>query len=244
MKVLAINGSPRGKQSCTFKMLEPLLKGMRNAGAETEIIHLGELNIQHCLGCFACWTKTPGKCVIKDDMAAILEKMIDNVELIIYGTPLYIFSMSGLMKNFMDRCIPLASPFMEESKNVEGVTTHPRRYKNGYNKMLLVSPCGFPEFKHFEPLVFTYKRLADMADIKYLGEILRPTAEALRSEEHQSELAPYFASLELAGQQLIEQEKIADNVMEQLRQTWLTPEEFREHANEYFKKEIAKHSGE
>jgi hypothetical protein len=242
MKVLAINSSPRGKQSCTFKILDPLLEGMRNAGAETEVVHLAELNIKHCLGCFACWTKTPGKCVIKDDMAAILEKMIDgNVELMIYGTPLYTLTMNGLMKNFMDRCIPLVSSFMEESP--EGVTTRPPRYEGGYDKMLLVSPCGFPEFEHFEPLVFTYKRWADMAGIKYLGEILRPTAEVLRSKEHQSKFASYFTALKQAGQQLIEQEKITDEVMKQLHQAWLTPEEFRKYANEYFKKEIAKYSG-
>jgi len=63
MKVLAINGSPRGEKSSTIHILNPLLEGMRKAGAETEVVHLCKLKIQHCLGCYVCWTKTPGKCV-------------------------------------------------------------------------------------------------------------------------------------------------------------------------------------
>ena len=46
MKILAINGSPHGAKSITCKILNPLLKGMRNAGAETEIIHLKNLIVK------------------------------------------------------------------------------------------------------------------------------------------------------------------------------------------------------
>ena len=42
MKVLALNGSPQIKPSSTYHMLKPLLEGMQEAGAETELIHIRE----------------------------------------------------------------------------------------------------------------------------------------------------------------------------------------------------------
>jgi multimeric flavodoxin WrbA len=60
---MAVNGSPRNEKSSTSHILTPLLEGMRAAGATTELVHLGKLQIKPCLGCFLCWVKTPGKCV-------------------------------------------------------------------------------------------------------------------------------------------------------------------------------------
>jgi len=56
--VMAINGSPRTEKSSTNHILAPLLEGMRAAGATTELVHLGHLQIKPCLGCFLCWIKT------------------------------------------------------------------------------------------------------------------------------------------------------------------------------------------
>ena len=99
MKVIAINASPRGSKSCTDKILHHLLEGINQTGAETETIYLANKKIHHCIGCFTCWLKTPGKCVFEDDMNPILEKFVD-ADLVIYGTPLYCFTMTGLLKNF------------------------------------------------------------------------------------------------------------------------------------------------
>lgn len=238
MKVLAINSSPRGNQGCTFQMLQPLLEGMREAGAETELVNLSELKINHCLGCLACWFKTPGKCVIKDDVAPILEKFSD-ADLTIYGTPLYVFTMSGLMKNLLDRSVPLASPYMIENKNMGGITTHPARNPSKKGKMLLVSPAGFPEFEHFEDLVSTFKRLANMASIKYLGEILRPAAAMFLMHQLENPLVrEYLAALKQAGKQLITNEKIDDETIKVLHDPWISSEDFRKTVNEHFKKMI------
>jgi multimeric flavodoxin WrbA len=109
MKILAINGSPRGRRSNTDRILQPFLEGAREAGAETETVYLKDLKINHCLGCFTCWTKTPGVCVHKDDMAALFPK-VRQADVVVYATPLYVFTVSGLMKDFMDRLLPLADP--------------------------------------------------------------------------------------------------------------------------------------
>lgn len=58
MKVLAVNSGPRsGEESYTVTMLNPLVEGMREAGADVEIVNLREKKIRYCIGCFTCWTK-------------------------------------------------------------------------------------------------------------------------------------------------------------------------------------------
>jgi hypothetical protein len=47
-------------------MLNHLVEGMQEAGAEVEVVNLREKKIKNCIGCFTCWTKTPGKCLQKD----------------------------------------------------------------------------------------------------------------------------------------------------------------------------------
>ena len=68
-----------------------------------ELILLKEKNIMFCKGCLTCYTK-PG-CVIKDDMVDILPKILES-DILVLGTPNYYENVSGLMKNFMDRCHP------------------------------------------------------------------------------------------------------------------------------------------
>lgn len=73
MKVLALNSSPRtAGQSKTERMLDELAEGMREAGAQVDVIALREKRINLCSGCYSCWTQTPGACIHRDDMTAEL----------------------------------------------------------------------------------------------------------------------------------------------------------------------------
>ncbi len=107
MKILGICGSPRNGN--TEWMIERVLEAARNAGAETEHILIKDRDIRLCTGCLACEMadeQTPGVCVIKDDMEAILGKML-AADAFVFGTPVYFYMLSGLLKNFMDRTIPV-----------------------------------------------------------------------------------------------------------------------------------------
>ncbi len=138
----------------------------------------------------------------------------------------------------LDRSIPLALPFMEE--NEEGITKHPGRYDNKKRKIFLLSPCGFPEYSHFDALVATFKQIAKMSGSSYLGEILRPSASLLLMHEEREELAPYLKQLENAGKQLAENGKIDQKTLDLLQEPWISVKEFRERANEYFEGELKK----
>jgi len=232
MRVLTINASPRVDKGCTAKILNPLLEGMRQAGAETETIYLADKNIHHCIGCFTCWFKTPGKCVFADDMSLILEKFA-AADLIIYGTPLYCFSMTGLLKNVLDRSIPKVLPFMQMAKS--GLIFHPLRHPGKPKKHLLVSPCGFPEITHFDALVATIKQLTNSSENEeYLGEILRPSAGLMDLPEFQQIAESYVELLKVAGRQLIENNKIDQGIHEKLHKQWISQEDFMINCNKYF----------
>jgi multimeric flavodoxin WrbA len=78
MKVMAFNGSPRKKWN-TATLLEKALEGAASRGAETELIHLYDLNFKGCRSCFACKTigsKSYGRCAARDDLKSFLERLM------------------------------------------------------------------------------------------------------------------------------------------------------------------------
>ena len=104
MKVMAFNGSPRKKWN-TATLLEKALEGASSQGAETNLIHLYDLNYKGCISCFACKTKggkSYGRCAVKDDLAPVF-KHIEEADAIILGSPIYLGTVSGEMRSFMER---------------------------------------------------------------------------------------------------------------------------------------------
>ena len=106
MNIIAINGSPR-KKGNTATLLNKALEGAASNGAETELINLYDLNYKGCKSCFACKLingNSYGKCSINDEISSILKK-IKNADAIILGSPIYLGSITGEMKSFMERLI-------------------------------------------------------------------------------------------------------------------------------------------
>jgi len=69
--------------------LDPVLDGMREAGAEVQVYYTKRLNILPCQGEYNCQIKTPGKCFLKDDMEMLLPKFAEaNIQ--IFATPVYV----------------------------------------------------------------------------------------------------------------------------------------------------------
>ena len=120
MKILAIIGSPRGMQGNTGRLLEELLSGASEAGAETEILSLKTMNVQPCVACDIC--HTTGVCNIKDDYESIKEKLL-ACDGFILASPNYIFSVSAQMKALFDRCNGLIHCMALEGKYAAVVET-------------------------------------------------------------------------------------------------------------------------
>ncbi len=100
MKILAIHGSPRTIRSTTRQLVQHVLEGAGDAGAETEIVDLCDLRITPCTACEGC--SFNGICVFEDDMPVLVERM-KEADGIVFASPVYIDNVSGQMKVFFDR---------------------------------------------------------------------------------------------------------------------------------------------
>ena len=113
MKFVAFNGSPAGKNSATGRMLTAFLAGATRAGAQTEQYQLGDYNIKQCQGCFSCWFHTPGKCKIKDEMEPLLTAYL-SADIVCFGSPVYSWNMTALLKKYVERLITQKSHFITD----------------------------------------------------------------------------------------------------------------------------------
>ena len=107
MKILAINGSPRKGKTTSFALAHALeaAKSVRE-DIETELIELGGLDIRDCIGCNKC--HKPLACPLDDDFMRLLPTLTDpGIAGVIVGTPVYMGTMTGLCKSFLDRAVML-----------------------------------------------------------------------------------------------------------------------------------------
>jgi len=101
-KVLIISSSPR-KGGNSDTLCDEFLKGAKEAGHQVEKIFLKDKKINYCMGCGVC--NSTHKCVQKDDMEEILDKMV-NSDVIVFATPIYFYTMCAQLKTLIDRCCP------------------------------------------------------------------------------------------------------------------------------------------
>lgn len=121
MKVLVLNGSPK-KKSDTFRLTDAFLKGLnRSGGHEISIIPVIEKEIAPCRGCFGCWKRLDGHCVIQDDQNAILD-LYRGADVILWSFPLYCYGMPSHLKAVLDRTIPLLKMNMCRRRTARSAT--------------------------------------------------------------------------------------------------------------------------
>ena len=101
-KVLILSGSPRhGGNSDT--LCDQFMKGVAEAGHDVEKIFVARKKIAPCMACYYC-TSHNGECAIKDDMAEVLQKIID-ADVIVLSSPVYFYSISAQLKAVIDRTV-------------------------------------------------------------------------------------------------------------------------------------------
>ena len=100
MKVIGINASPR-KGANTSTLVEKVLEGAADKGAETKMVDLRKLDMKPCIGCDKC-KENLGHCVQKDDLTPLMEEMA-TYDAIVLGTPIYWFHASAQFKILVDR---------------------------------------------------------------------------------------------------------------------------------------------
>ncbi|RJR39546.1 MAG: hypothetical protein C4576_21620 [Desulfobacteraceae bacterium] len=235
MKILALNSSPRsGGESKTELMMNNLVIGMREAGADVEVIDLRKKKVNPCSGCFTCWTKTPGVCIHKDDMTRELFPKFIGSDLVVYGSPLYHFTVNGTMKRFIERTLPILEPFLNEAG---GRTWHPVRHP--FPKAVFLSVAGFPEMSVFDQLSgwvrFVFGRGGNL-----VAEIYRPGAEGLVVPYFKEKSQEVLEAVKKAGREIVHEMKVAPETMARVTQDITVDKEtMRKMANLMWKSCIA-----
>lgn len=226
MNILVLNGSPKCDKSNTLKMTNAFLEGLNTEGRHhIEIISVYNANIEHCRGCFACWTRTPGQCVIKDDMPGLTEKYI-NADIIIWSFPLYYFGMPSKAKAFLDRLLPTNLPFM--TANEDNTSGHPPRYDLSRQRCVLISTCGFYSTKN------NYDALLRQFEIMFgnrLVKIICTEGELFRVPQLSARISDYLSHVKKAGEEFALQGSFSEETQNKLSELLYPPEAFVEMAN-------------
>jgi len=120
MKITAICGSPRERN--TLSIIENILNLIKSNDdeIETELIMVSRRNIRHCDGCNEC--KEEGKCPIRDEMKEVNDA-ISGSDALLLGSPTYFDNVTGVMKDFMDRTNPLTKSMALKGKVAAIVAT-------------------------------------------------------------------------------------------------------------------------
>jgi len=232
-KIVVFDGGPRDtKFSKTTFMVNHFCKGAKSAGAEVEYVKLKDMKINSCTGCYTCWTKSPGECIFKDDMTELRLKF-RKADLIIFASPLYIFNVTGLMKNFLDRILPNMKPYMLLE---EGETKHPHRYSEDKQQGFVVfSAAGFPEVDHnFDGLKGMFRCLhSHLEKTSLMGEFYMPGAELIAVSVYAERRRRVEQTCFNAGERVVKEGKINIEFMEAVSDVEITQKKFQEQAD-YF----------
>lgn len=208
MKIVVINGSPKGESSNTNKMVNAFLKGAQEVGANTINIFLAENEIKHCRGCHVCWTKGPGQCVISDDMLKVLS-LVGGADVIIFASPVYFENISGMLKTFMDRMTMLGSPHSQKDEKEVGVQTEAEELHGP--KLMMISSCGHPNSSEFDVTSLWIKRVALKMNMELIGEIYAGQGKFLTTppEYLRPMVSNYLQLLETAGKEIASNKKLS-----------------------------------
>lgn len=161
LKVLGVLGSPCMTGN-TAALLDAVLEGAREEGAQVERFDLARMRIGGCLECGGCDSES--SCIQgQDDMALVYER-IRSVDAIVLASPIFFMGVTAQMKAMIDRCQCFwVERFVLKKRVYEG-----RRRPKG----LFVSCAGGPKEMVFDPAIHVVKAFFSAIDYDYAGEVL------------------------------------------------------------------------
>lgn len=123
MQALVLDGT--GEDAAAAPSVRRALLGeLERRGWRAEALTLRQMEIAPCTGCFGCWVRTPGICVI-DDAGRDVARGAVQCELLVLFTRVTFGGYSSELKKAVDRVIPNLSPFF---RKVRGEVHHKPRY--------------------------------------------------------------------------------------------------------------------
>ena len=155
-RILAVMGSPR-RNGNTHILVSKIIEGAEAGGAVVDEVFLGDLTIRECDGCHVCWK---GKeCSKDDDMRAVYPAIIQS-DVIIFGTPVYWYAPTALMKAFVDRFVYFNCP--ENRQKIKGLSA------------VLAVPFEEEDLTTAGGVVEFFQKSLAYLEVKLLGQIIVP----------------------------------------------------------------------
>lgn len=223
MKILAFNASPRKNKGTTDKLLNHFLEAATEAGATTKKHYITDLDINGCMGCFNCWTKTPGTCIHRDDMDWIIPEFGAS-DIIILATPIYNGNITHYLQQMTERLLPTALPWQIEDGET---TSHPPRHQQKTPKTILIATAGFPDHQAFNIAKALFPQSLP---------ITLPAAQTLTDPEDAKHLQDFIDAVQEAAKLLVQGKTPSPELVERLNFHY-SPEmkqKIRDQANTYF----------
>jgi len=237
VKITIFYSSIHKTRGNTYVIIDAFAHGAKAAGAKVDIVFLAEKEVHPCMACLKCWTKTPGKCVIPDDMGQLLNQFMES-DIAVMATPVYIHNVTGIMKTFLDRMMPIIDPHLVKMEN--GYTGHVK--KHIYPKFGLIATGAFPEQKCCEYVSRYFNRLAVELYSDVLFEICRGEAILLKMGE-KTPLSPmvdeYKKNVRKAGEEVVKNMKISEATAKKIDQLFMPEDMYIKQANQYWDSRIA-----
>jgi multimeric flavodoxin WrbA len=202
-----MNGGPREKTHS--QMITALERGLTNAGSEVTTKRIYDLDIRPCQACAFCMKHTSMQCTQEDDMTS-LYPLVAQSDLLLLVTPVYLDGMTGPMKTFVDRLLPLLEGRIEVRNDR---ARHPLRKVVKRGKIALLSACGFPESETFDPLVAHVKAICENLNREYAGEVLISGGGHIR---RQGDWSKALGMIEVAGFYLVNKGRFPEGLSSQL----------------------------
>lgn len=224
MKILVFNGSPKKENSDTLHITRAFLEGMEDAAPqEIETVHVIDRHIEFCSGCFACM-KNGGICRHDDDMRSLLEQILAS-DLLVFSFPLYCYGMPAMLKNLLDRTLPLSSMAMQK---VGDRYEHVGQADFSHLQYLMICGCGFPNSAHnFEPAVAQFKLMFP----QNRTILTVPESPMFSAPEAAIVTGPRLALVREAGRQYAQNGMIDDDLLAQIGSPMIPEEDYARIAN-------------
>lgn len=178
-RIVILDGAMPGGGDDWSRYLEELTTAFEEEH-DVDVFSLARMNLQYCRGCWTCWWKTPGECVLKDDAEAVFRSVI-NADLVIFASPLSAGFTSSLLKKITDRLIVLVHPYIEIRNNE---CHHIKRYERYPDIGVLLRKEACTDSDDLRIVSDIYDRLAinfhsRVGFVRYMDEV---TAEELCHE--------------------------------------------------------------
>lgn len=176
MNITILNGNPDVQEKGFDRYIDSLSEELKSRNHSIILFILREMKLKSCTGCFGCWVKTPGECFQNDDTRTIRRDSIRS-DFILFASPVIMGFTSALLKNALDKFLPLLLPYVTW---VNKELHHVKRYDRYPPMGLLMEKSKQTDYEDIQIITDIYKRSAlnFRSTLPYVGFTGDPIEEA------------------------------------------------------------------